>query len=201
MDIEEVKKIYDEVFGKAGQYNRPQYLKFGLAYAEKINGRILEAGCGKGHHIRYLTNRGHDVYGIELSEVCCKNFLSDVPHECTDIVSHSKSGATYDGILCMGVMEHIPHEDVEKTLEALTTLSDSALFLIANHSDVFFGHELHVIQEDMEWWDVALSEFYDEVEVIAQFKRAFMFECRNRTRQPDPEVHSTDHYQSDPSDL
>jgi len=177
MNIETLRDVYDDIYSSVGRYNRPDYLKFSLDFAKKIDGTILDAGSGKGHHARQLIRHGIDVFAIELSPICCERFLSDVPHECTDIISHAESERAYDGVICFGVMEHIPYEDIDETLAAISNLSKNALFAIANHSDIIRGHQLHLIQEDMNWWSDKLIKYYSKCILVQEFRRLFVLEC------------------------
>jgi cyclopropane fatty-acyl-phospholipid synthase-like methyltransferase len=177
MDPEKLRKVYDEIYSRVSKYNRPDYLKFSLDFAQKIGGTILDVGCGKGHHLRRLIKHNVDAFGIEFSSICCERFLSDLPHECTDIVSYSEREITYDGVICIGVMEHIPYENVDETLAAISKLSKNALYAIANHSDILLKHQLHIIQEDRDWWTKKLVEHYDSCLLIKEYKRLFILEC------------------------
>jgi cyclopropane fatty-acyl-phospholipid synthase-like methyltransferase len=177
MNLEDLRQIYDKVYGRIDRYNRPDYLKFSLDFAQKIGGTILDVGCGKGHHLRRLIKHDVDAFGIEFSPVCCERFLTDVPHECVDIVSFSERDEIYDGVICIGVMEHIPYENVDETLTAIAKLSKNALFAIANHSDILLKHELHIIQENMDWWARKLVQHYDSCLLVQEYRRLFILEC------------------------
>ena len=39
-----------------------------VAAAERVSGRVLDAGCGTGENALYLAERGHDVTGIDYLE-------------------------------------------------------------------------------------------------------------------------------------
>lgn len=46
----------------------PQPAIVELERSGRITGRVLDAGCGAGEHTIYLTERGHDVLGIDFSD-------------------------------------------------------------------------------------------------------------------------------------
>lgn len=172
-----MKEIYNKLFSRSYSSQNHSYNKLVVDFANKVGGSMLDAGCGRGYAARMMIEAGHDVFAIDFSKVCCENYLGDIPHECADIVTHCNNN-TYGGIVCMGVLEHIPPEDIEETIEALAESADSALIAIANHSDIQMDVELHTIQEDEEWWEAALLQYYDECKVISRFRdRLFVFEC------------------------
>jgi SAM-dependent methyltransferase len=46
---------------------RPQQAYLELEQAGKIQGSVLDVGCGTGEHALYLAQRGHEVWGIDSS--------------------------------------------------------------------------------------------------------------------------------------
>ena len=90
------------------------------------DGRVLDAGCGTGNHIRHLTSRGYDVTGIDYSSVAIGR-----SHEHLDTISNGQNvrlqeadilnlpfdDETFSRVLCWGVLMHIP--SVEKAIEEL----------------------------------------------------------------------------------
>lgn len=182
-DIKEIKEIYNGLYNKRYNNRNNNYNKLTLPFAEKIDGQILDAGCGRGHASKMLIEAGHDVFAIELSETCCERFLQDIPHKCVDIITHCEE-AKYAGIVCMGVLEHIPYEAIDDTLEALSMASNSVLVAIANHTDVQSGVELHIIKENKEWWEDKLLQAFDNAELTSRFRdRLYVFECYNTLHQ------------------
>lgn len=177
-NLDEIKEIYDKLY--KGRYNRKSnsYNKFVVGFADKIGGKILDAGCGRGHATRLLMDAGHEVLGIELSDVCCEKYLGEIPHECSDIITYCNDHADeFSGVVCMGVLEHILYEEIDATLQALSKAAPKALFAIANHSDTQAGAQLHIIQEDQNWWEEKILKSYDGCNLIKASKNLYIFEC------------------------
>jgi SAM-dependent methyltransferase len=67
---------YIAVSARAGRYFDPpeQWPEFARSVLERMNGRVLDVGCGAGRVALALQDRGHDVVGIDISplaiEVC-----------------------------------------------------------------------------------------------------------------------------------
>jgi len=184
-EIEIQKSVYDRIYQNAEGYNKFDSRKnlYVDVYARSIDGPVLDAGCGEGIHLKRLIAAQVDAFGIDLSEVCCQKFLAGIPHRNEDIIAHAQGDARYSGAICMDVLEHIPPDLLEATLEALATLSPSVLLGIANHSDFQEGVELHPIQEDSSWWLDRLGAHFSRCELIQEFQypggepRFFLIEC------------------------
>lgn len=159
-------KVYDEIYANDPTYGGPnpdrdQYID---DYVKRTPGKLLDAGCGQGHNVRRYP--GRDITGIEFSGECFNKYLKKPQFINTDIISYSKTGAGYDGIICTDCLEHIPETLVNDTLIALKILGKSILFGIANHSDIKRGYELHLTQRPMPWWEAKLKEFFIDVKFI-----------------------------------
>jgi 2-polyprenyl-3-methyl-5-hydroxy-6-metoxy-1,4-benzoquinol methylase len=176
-------KVYDEIYKNEDNYNPhvPEKDEYIDKFVESIEGRILDAGCGQGNHLKRLRNNGFDVFGIEISKFVCDSYLQDVPHMNSDIISFAKCNHdNFEAVICLDVLEHIPEGEIDVVLSSLCKLSDSFLFGIANHSDIKQGYELHLIQEDSNWWATKLAEHFKNVELTKQLsQRFFFFTCGN----------------------
>ena len=117
------KDLYNEVYTKHTAYNHNVEYKysevskyFNKLRESKADLKILDAGCGEGWNVKKLLRESFNVFGIEISDVCCDKFLKDLPHKCSDIISHAKEGNVYDAILCFDVLEHISKEDIQENI-------------------------------------------------------------------------------------
>lgn len=169
--LEEIERVYSEVFDQERDYdvldesNRPKLAYVGR-YADTVDGPLLDAGCGRGNVLRFLHERGCQVFGIELSTICYEKYLRDLPAANVDILSWANGGSTYAGCVCTDVLEHIPIDQVDGTIGALRRMSPSLFAGVANHSSIHAGRELHVIREGIGWWVRRLGLHYPEVTVI-----------------------------------
>jgi len=179
------KEIYNKVYKDVAGYNSSKTTRYDekdvvvLDYLSRANGTLLDAGCGTGHNLQIAISLGIDAFGIDISDECCRRFLNNLPHQCIDIVGFCKQNRKFDNIICTDVLEHIKKDNLDETLEYISNISPSALFGIANHEDNLLGIELHLIQENKEWWIQKLSNFYGSTIVKKElFKGTFFFiEC------------------------
>lgn len=186
-DVETYREVYDKTYSEIKNYNFHNLVKdiYVDIYAAYVDGKILDAGCGEGIHLKRMLKNGHDAFGIELSSVCCEKYLADVPHENIDILNFAKKGKYFDGLICMDVLEHIPYENIDDIIISLSRMAKSAFFGIANHSDVLNGVELHLIQQDSSWWIEILKKYYKKVYFIGdQFEGKFYYiYCTNQENE------------------
>lgn len=171
-------KLYDKMF-KDRFYGREEPYKQGIVLTwAQINDlkKLIDIGCGRGHYIKYLASNGFSVTGLEPSDYLINNDLSLLQPIHSDILG-LQTKRTWDGLYCMDVLEHISKKDIRKNLAKLVPLAPKALFGIANHSDIYLDHELHLIQEDAYWWQDLLDKYYKTVTLTYQPLRFMVFEC------------------------
>jgi len=91
-------------------------------FAKLINcrGKILDVGCGPGHDTDYLTQKGFNVLGIDLSKQMInyakKNFKGKF--KLMDFFDLKFKKNTFDGIWCSAALIHIAKDDLNKTLKS-----------------------------------------------------------------------------------
>ena len=165
---------YDDVF-KQKEYNLLDKNRIKQVQDWLIKGdSILDVGCGRGHYLRTLIKAGYAPVGIEPSQHVIKHDLKNLPvihGAISDIEDY------YDALYCMDVLEHIDPEEIDQNLAKLSRHADKALYGIANHSDIWDGVELHLIQQPAAWWFEKLQKYYSEVSIVEQGYRFNMFEC------------------------
>ena len=74
-----------------------------------ISGKIVEAGCGLGRFVKYLTDKGYDVVGVELSEETVRNVKEVDPQLNVihgDVLNMPFRTNSIDGVIALGVIEH-----------------------------------------------------------------------------------------------
>ncbi len=166
------KEVYDTVYSKEKQQyigsHQPK-VDYLVKWASDAQGTVLDLGCGMGRYLKALEEIGKEVFGVELSEVCCKTYLQDLPHENTDILSYALRGKKYNKVYSCDVLEHFPPEELTEVLKAITNLGDKFLFLVATGSDIHQGYDLHLSNHTFEEWEVILSKDYHITKSIKGF--------------------------------
>ncbi len=79
-----------------------------LKYMPK-EGKIIEAGCGLGRYVVYLSELGYDIEGIELSAETVemvKRLRPSLKIKQGDITKLEYPDNSISGVICLGVVEH-----------------------------------------------------------------------------------------------
>ncbi len=174
--------IYDEIFATEPKYDGPVKYKLNivLEWVKKNGfGEVLDVGCGRGHYLKLFRENNIKATGLEPSKYITDN-LKDYKIINDDIVGFSEYSKSWEALICMDVLEHIEPDKIDENLKALSTLSKHALLGIANHSDIWHGVELHLIQQKPLWWKDKLTESFDEVNLIYESDRYFIFDVRTK---------------------
>lgn len=99
-----------------------------------IEGRILEAGCGRGQIAIALRARGYDVEGVDfgaktVAEV--KSRFPELPIRVGDVTNLDVPDGCYKGYISLGVMEHLEQGPSPFLEEAYRILSKDGIALIS----------------------------------------------------------------------
>lgn len=95
-----------------------------LKYMPKT-GKILEAGCGLARFVKYLSDKGYDVEGVEYSKktvAMVKELDAELKVMQGDILDLPYETNSIDGIISLGVVEHFtegPHEPLKEMCRVL----------------------------------------------------------------------------------
>ena len=109
---------------------------------EMAPGRALDAACGQGRNAVWLAARGHDVTGIDLSDVAIDQARGlaarrgvRVDFEVADILTWEPSGAGYDLVL-LSYLQLPPGAREEAHRRAAACLAPGGrVLLVAHHRD------------------------------------------------------------------
>jgi len=174
--------IYDTIFATEPKYNgASRYkLRIVLDYVKrnKFN-EVLDVGSGRGHYLKLLSVNGIKAIGLEPSKYICRN-LTEFKIVNDDILGFSRYSKKWKVLICMDVLEHITPSKIEENIKTLSVLSNHAILGIANHSEVWHGRQLHLIQEGQFWWKDKLSKYYAVVNLVFESDRFFIFEVQSK---------------------
>jgi len=87
--------------------------------------KILDAGCGFGKYSRFLIEKGFEPLGVDLSEQLLEYARKDVPKgkfEKVDISDLPYTDNSFDGIIAMFSLQHIPTKLLGKTIQGFRSV-------------------------------------------------------------------------------
>ena len=99
------ERDFNDLVASCEQSETTDYI---LKYMAK-DGKILEAGCGLGRYVVYLSQLGYDIEGIELGQEAV-NILNKIKPDLTikqgDVSQLPYENDSISGIISLGVVEH-----------------------------------------------------------------------------------------------
>lgn len=146
------KNYFDSAYRQSNTFTKKEYeksaysfdLDFGNFLPLNKNAKILDIGCGTGHFLHFLMEKGYtNHFGIDMSQSqikFCKKFITRCC-ETSDAFEYLKNKSEVYSIISVNdVLEHIPKEKVIMFLEMiyLALKRDAKLFLkLPNMSNPF----------------------------------------------------------------
>lgn len=73
--------------------------------------KLLDAGCGQGHFLQRVRERGWQLFGVEMVEsnvAAARNRLPEATIEVGDLTKLPFADGTFDVVVCTEVIEHVP---------------------------------------------------------------------------------------------
>lgn len=114
----------------------------------------LDIGCGHGRLFAQWCNEGIDGHGVDFASTAPdQEVLEEWPGRFhLQCLWHLDLKHHFDLGVCADVMEHIPEERVDQTLERIAQHCDVTIFKVANFPCTWAGFDLHPTQRDADWW-------------------------------------------------
>src|SRR5919198_105942 len=122
---------FDEAYVGAPPWDigrpQPEFVK--LVDSGRIEGAVLDVGCGTGEHVLLLKERGYDVMGIDGSPRAIERALSkarqrrlDARFEVADALDLSALNRTFDTVLDSGLFHVFPDDERARFLKSLASV-------------------------------------------------------------------------------
>jgi ubiquinone/menaquinone biosynthesis C-methylase UbiE len=163
---EYVAHIYDELDGK------PLDRELLTSFVSRVRGKICDLGCGPGHVTRFLTQKGADVFGVDISRGMldsARRITPELEFIQSDMTSLGLADDSLSGIVAFYSIIHIERERVVECLEELRrVLKPDGMMPISFH----IGNEI-LHRDDL--WDTPVSldfVFFQTAEMVQYLERA-----------------------------
>lgn len=111
---------YTELFGDIGQMDDVDRERIGR-WADGVDGRILDAGCGPGHWTAFLADRGADAEGIDLVPEFVAGASArfrQVPYRVASLTDAAIPAASLGGVLAWYSLIHATPDELPLLLTA-----------------------------------------------------------------------------------
>lgn len=170
--------------GGAGYRRDRSWLSFSAGIADRLVGdigprRVLDAGCGFGFLVEALRQRGVEAMGIDVSGYAISQVHPSIQSYCRQGSITDDLDGSYDLIVTIEVLEHIPPGDTARALDNMCAHTGDILF-----SSTPFDHKelTHVNVQPPEYWaeQFARHGFYRDVDFDATFITPWAVRFRKR---------------------
>ena len=186
------KHYVEQIFNELEHKPLDRALLDRLADDVRGSGPICDLGCGPGQVARYLSTRGVDVFGIDLSSGMveqARQLNPGIDFKQGNMMSLEDEPESWGGVVAFYSIIHIPRDEMVDALrELMRVLRPGGLLLLAFH----LGQE--TIHRD-EWWgeEVSIDFLMFEADEIDGYLKAAGFEVEEtieRDAYPDVEYPS-----------
>lgn len=134
---EYLQKVYTHTFEHDSEVARDRI----KAYGPKLEGRILDVGCGNGAFVMACRDKGLDAEGQDIGE---RNEGKDAWTHSGGLFDINFPTDHYDAITCHDVLEHVP--DPEAFLRELRRMLKPGGWFILDWPDFAFEHHWKAIE-------------------------------------------------------
>jgi DNA repair exonuclease SbcCD ATPase subunit len=141
---------------------------------------VIDAGCALGLLVEALRDRGVDASGIDLSSYAIEQLHDKVKPHCRRGSIADEFPETYDLVVCIEVLEHMPPADAEAAVANFCRHTDDVLF---SSTPFDYREPTHVNVHPPEHWAelFARHDFFRDTDFDASFVTAWAVRFRRRT--------------------
>jgi len=130
--------------------------------------KILDLGCGPGHHSKFFRERGFDVTGIDLSTEMikiAKREVKGVDFKVMDILNMTFNNETFDAVWASASLLHIAKQNIQSTLLSIRQILKKGGHFYLSLKE---GQDEYIIKDDRY---SSLNKFYsfftvDEIHLL-----------------------------------
>jgi SAM-dependent methyltransferase len=148
---------------------------------DEINPKsVLDVGCAMGLLVAFLRKREVEAFGLDISEYAIQNIHPDAKPFCWIGSGTDPLPRKFELVVCIEVLEHLPHIEAEKAIENLCRCSDDVLF---SSTPFDYKEGTHFNVQPPEYWVEAFARqgFLRDLDFDASFITPWAIKfCRQR---------------------
>ena len=133
------QRRWDGVPADRGALNIEKYPgRYAEAVMNRVQGRVLEAGCGAGRVLLHYHRRGRDIIGIDFIATALASIRKqndDVALAAADITQLPFSSGSFEAVLAFGLYHNLERGIVEALRETRRILSNDGILCASIRSD------------------------------------------------------------------
>ena len=125
--------------GRRGRSVAPQSVFVDLEAAGEITGSVLDVGCGTGENALHMAERGHEVWGVDISGVAVERAMVKaharrlpVVFLMADALEPEEVGRTFDTIIDCGCFHTLSDDDRVRYAASIRALTEPGGRLVIN---------------------------------------------------------------------
>jgi SAM-dependent methyltransferase len=115
---------------------------------------VLDAGCAMGFLVEALVERGIEAWGVDVSEYAIGRVHESVSDRCEVATLVEPLPRSYDLIVCIEVLEHLPAAGAEKAIANLCAATDRIVLSSSPHD---YREPSHLNVQPPEAWSAMLA--------------------------------------------
>lgn len=140
----------------------PQSWTYGINIIDKCldlykPNKILDAGCGQGDVVTYLLSKGFHAVGCDVSDVGVQknnpHLLQENRFYKTTLSKLPFENNSFDLIFCSEVLEHIPEEEIQATINEFYRVTNNIAFLTISLRPSSENNKYHCTLRPRIWWE------------------------------------------------
>lgn len=167
-ESEKYRKVYqnDSYRDGPGVSHAPIAIEnLGMMHGESV----IDFGCGGGYAAIVFQDHGLRVLGIDIADSLDPEFVHYVPF-IKGAIWNLNNLPIADYTFSSHVLEHIPREKVDETLQVIERHTGKASYLNIFHlpdkTGKWFNEILHLTVEPYQWWQQKIEQFFNIIEII-----------------------------------
>ena len=110
-------------------------------FCSKVNGKILDAGCGNGFITKFIFLKNSNVLGVDISQKMIEEARRKYPKikfQKMNMTKLALKDASFDGIFCFQSFEHIPPKQQKRVLKEFFRVLKQGGILMFNTNNRFY---------------------------------------------------------------
>jgi len=163
--------IYANVFSDKN-YSRFHHVQYDWViellkkrYSIRDKFTLIDIGSGRGHMLKLIHNNFPKavITSVDLDNFHKLDFV-EYFNKCDITSSDDRNNLLknkYDVLINLDFLEHIEEIYIDDVLTTFHNLSPYSIIAVANHSDIVNGVQLHLIQENNDWWKSKLEDNFN----------------------------------------